>query len=234
MIITAPTPQPQTASREKDVITMEMDQNSRIYAQTLEQIRDQGKKVVLEMGDGASWSIDGNTMGDGELDDIDFKITMGSSGIPGEKKDALTEGENYVEFSLAHDGAFGFTAVLHLTLEEAQPGQYANLFYYNEQSGEFEFMCASLISSSQEAAFEFMHASDYIIIISDDTKETLLEAKAAEMEEADRIIQEQENNSANEKPAEEPVKAAGIIAVILLGSTALVIGAFLIFRRRDD
>jgi len=232
--VAAATPQPQTAPRDKSVITMEMDQNSRIYAQTLEQIRDQGKKVVLEMGDGVSWSIDGNAMGDGELDDIDFKVTMGSSNIPEEKKDALTEGESYVELSLAHDGAFGFTTVLYVTLDGAGTGQYANLFYYNEQTGEFEFMCAALIGSNNVAAFEFTHASDYIIIISDEVKDTLLEARAPEMEEAERIIQEEADSSANEKPAEEPVKAAGIIAVILLGSVALVIGAFLIFRRRDD
>ncbi|MDO4303011.1 MAG: hypothetical protein Q4D94_03780, partial [Bacillota bacterium] len=232
--VTAATPQPQTASKDKSVIAMEMDHNSKVYAQTLEQIRDQGKKVVLEMGDGVSWSIDGNAMGDGELGDVDFKVTMGNSNIPKEKKDALTEGESYVELSLAHDGAFGFAAVLRVTLEEAQSGQYANLFYYNEQTGEFEFMCAALIGSDNVAAFEFMHASDYIIIVSDETKETLLEARAPEMEEAERIIMEEENNTANEKPAKEPVKAAGIIALILLGSTALVIGAFLIFRRKDD
>ncbi len=232
--VTATTPQPQTAPKDKSVITMEMDQNSKVYAQTLEQIRKQGKKVVLEMGEGVSWSIDGNTMGDGELSDIDFKVTLGSSSIPEEKRDALTNGESYIELSLAHDGALGFGAVLSVVLEDAQPGQYANLFYYDEQTGDFAFMCASPIGSNQVAAFEFIHASDYIIIISDETKEDLLEARALEMEEAERMIQEELNSPADEKPTEEPVKAAGIIALILLGSVALVIGAFLIFRRRDE
>lgn len=205
-----------------------------MYTQTLEQIREQGRKVTLEMGNGVVWNIDGTAMGDGPLQDIDFDVVVGKSNIPKAKRDALTEGENYVEISLAHDGRFGFTAVLSISLENAEPGQYANLFYYDETTGKFRFMCASLIGSKKTASFEFVHASDYIIIISDETKENLLELRAAQLEEAERIIQEELNSSANEKPAEEPKKAAGIIVLIVLGSTAIVIAGYLIFRRKED
>ena len=232
--VTAATPKPQTAPEDKSVVTFDMSDNSMVYTQTLEQIREQGKKVTLEMGNGIVWRMDGSTMGEAPLNDIDFKVTMGKSGIPKLKKDALTEGENYVELSLAHDGGFGFTAVLSVTLENAQPGQYANLFYYDETEGEFQFMCASIVGSTKEASFEFAHASDYIIIISDDIKENLLELRAPQMEEAERIIQEELNNPANEKPAEEPKKAAGIITLIILGSIAVVIAIYLIFRKKDE
>ncbi|MDE7251313.1 MAG: hypothetical protein K2N82_15850, partial [Lachnospiraceae bacterium] len=90
------------------------------------------------------------------------------------------------------------------------------------------------VGSNKTARFEFVHASDYIIIISDEIKENLLELRAPQLEEAERIIQEELNNSANEKPAEEPKKAAGIIALIFLGSTAIVIAGYLIFRRKND
>lgn len=234
MTVTAATPKPQTAPEDKSAITFDMSNNSMVYTQTLEQIKEQGKKVTLEMGNGVTWKMDGSAMGDGPLSDIDFEVVLGKSGIPKVKRDALTEGENYVELSLAHDGGFGFTAVLSVTLENAQPGQYANLFYYNEATGEFRFMCASLIGSTKEASFEFAHASDYIIIISDETKENLLELKAAQMEEAEQAWQEELNNPANERPAEEPKKAAGIIVLILLGSVAIVIAIYLIFRKKND
>ena len=232
--VTAATPRPQTASEDKSVISFDMSDNSMVYTQTLEQIREQEKRVTLEMGNGATWSMDGSTMGDGPLSDIDFEVIIGKSSIPKVKIEALTEGENYVELSLAHDGGFGFTAVLSVTLENAQPGQYANLFYYNEAAGEFQFMCASIVGSTKAASFEFAHASDYVIIISDDTKENLLELRAAQMEEAERIMQEEMNNPANEKPAEEPKKAAGFITLIILGSVAIVIAIYLIFRKRDE
>ena len=228
------TPKPQTAPEDKSAITFEMSDNSMIYTQTLEQIRDQGRKVTLEMGDGVTWSIDGSDMGEEPLGDIDFKVTLGKSNIPKMMRDALTEGENYVEFSLAHDGEFGFTAILTIMLENAQPGQYANLFYYNEETEEFQFMCASLVGSTKVASFEFVHASDYIIIISDESMENLIELRASELEEADRIMQEELNNSANERPAKEPKKAAGIILLIILGSVAIVIAIYLIFRKKGD
>ena len=43
-----------------------------VYTQTLEQIREQGKKVTLEMGNGIVWRMDGSTMGEAPLNDIDF------------------------------------------------------------------------------------------------------------------------------------------------------------------
>lgn len=232
--IAAATPRPQTAPEDKSEITFDMSNNSMVYTQTLEQIKEQGKKVTLEMGDGVSWSIDGSMIDEEPLSDIDFEVTMGRSEIPKVKRDALAEGEKYVELSLAHDGGFGFTAVLSVVLEDAQPGQYANLFYYDEATREFQFMCASLVGSTKEVRFEFTHASDYIIIISDDIKENLLELREAEMEEAEQIIQEELNNPANEKPAKEPEKAAGMIILIILGSIAIVIAIYLIIRKKDD
>ena len=95
-------------------------------------------------------------------------------------------------------------------------------------------MCASLIGSTKEVSFEFTHASDYIIIVSDDIMDNLLELRAAKMEEAEQIWQEELNSSANEKPAEEPKKAAGMIALIILGSVAIVIAMYLIFRKKND
>ncbi len=227
------TPKPQTASEDKSAITFEMTDNSILYTQTLEQIREQGRKVTLEMGNGVTWSMDGSAMGEAPLNDIDFQVTIGKSHIPKRKRDALTEGERYVELSLAHDGDFGFTAVLTLFLEDAQPGQYANLFYYEEESGDFQFMCASLVGSTGEVSFEFVHASDYILIISDETKEDLLDLRAAQMEEADRVMEEL-RDAATEKPAEEPKKAAGFLVLILLGSVAVVIAIYLIFKKRSD
>ena len=111
-----------------------------VYTQTLEQIREQGKKVTLEMGNGIVWRMDGSTMGEAPLNDIDFKVTMGKSGIPKLKKDALTEGENYVELSLAHDGGFGFTAALSVTLENS-PDNTQTCFIMMKRKASFS-LCA--------------------------------------------------------------------------------------------
>lgn len=232
--VAAVTPKPQTMNEDKDILTMDMSKTGMIYAQTLQQIREQGREVVLEMSDQISWTIDGSTIDSDNLEDINLNVSLGSSQIPEWMLEVLTENENYIELSLSHEGEFGFTAVLSVQLDNAQPGQYANLFYYNEESNDFEFMCASLINSKCSADFEFKHASDYVIIISDDTKENLLETKSLEIAEAEAQAVEAMAQAKEELPAKEPGKAAAIIAIILLASAALGIGAYLIFKRNDD
>ncbi len=39
---------------------------------------------------------------------------------------------------LAYDGEFGFTATLTINMESKNTGLYANMFYYNEQTGKLE------------------------------------------------------------------------------------------------
>ncbi len=222
LTVTAATPKPQTAVEDASII--DAGQTSMVYAETLKQIKDQGTKVTLQMDDYVRWTIDGSTITSDPQEDVDMGVMLGTSRIPREMLNALAENENYIEVSLAYEGAFGFTAKLSVKLDQAQAGQYANLFYYNEETCAFEFMCATQVSSTGRANYEFMHASDYVIIISDDTKETLLAERAQELAKAQSYIKV-------EMPTKEPTKAAGIITLILLISAGLVIGVYLILRR---
>ena len=222
LTIAAATPKPQTA--EEDTAMMEAGQTGIIYAESLRQIKEQGIKVMVQINDQINWIIDGSTMEDESLEDVDMGVRLGTSQIPKEMLNALAEHENYIEMSLAHEGAFGFTAQLSVKLEKAQPGQYANLFYYNEMTNAFEFMCATQVSSTGRANYEFRHASDYVIIISDDIRDTLLDEKAKEIIKAQTYIKA-------EMPAKEPAKAAGVIALIILISAGIGIGIYLIFRK---
>ena len=229
--VTASTPKPYTESGEKKTVSMDMSKTGMIYAQTLQQIKEQGMEVELKVNDKASWFIDGSTIEGDELVDINLGVTFGNSRIPKEKLAILTENEKYVEMSLTHEGEFGFTIVLSIKLEEAQPGQYANLFYYNEEAGDFEFMCATVIGNAGSADFEFSHASDYVIIISGETKETLLQEKEGALEEVKMRELETIAQAKEELPAKEPGKAAMIIVLILLGSVAIGIAIYLVKRR---
>ena len=235
-IVTAATPKPQTLSEDPSVLNMDMSATGVIYAETLEQIRDQKTKVVLDVGNGVKWTIDGAEIEEGPMSSMDLKVAMGEGAtrIPAERIEALTGGEEYVELSLAHEGSFGLKAVLTVTLDQAMEGQYANLFYYNEAEEAFEYICAAQISSRKEAAFVLGHASDYIIVISDRTREDLLTERTQQMEEADQAIEEIMSRPAEQRPAKDKNKAALIIALILLASAAIGIGAYLIFKKDRD
>lgn len=222
LTVAAATPKPQTA--EEDATMMDVGQTGMVYAESLKQIKEQGIKVMIQINDQINWIIDGSTIEDEVTEDFDMGVRLGTSQIPKEMLKALAQNENYVEMSLAHEGVFGFTAQLSVKLEKAQPGQYANLFYYNEVTNAFEFMCATQVSSTGRASYEFRHASDYVIVISDEIKDTLLDEKAKEIVKAQTYIKA-------EMPTKEPAKAAGVIALIILITAGIGLGIYLIFRK---
>ena len=66
---------------------------------------------------------------------------------------------------LDFDGAFPFEAVLTINLKASNAGYFANLFYYNPETKELEYVSASKIDENGNADLNFYHASDYTIII---------------------------------------------------------------------
>ena len=232
VVIAAATPKPQTAVAEKPVVYMDMSESTTLYGETLEQMKEQNMEVILEMSDTVTWAIDSTTIDTEVLEDINLQVTVGESDIPEEMLAALTEQENFVELSLAHDGEFGFTAEMTIEIQEAKPGQYANLFYYNEETQGFEFICAAVVDKANKAAFKFSHASDYVIIISDETRETLLTQKAEKIEEAEEYVEISLAMPEEVKPAEEPKKAAGTIIIILAACIVVVLGTLVLLLKK--
>jgi len=113
--------QPESRAEQKKVV-MDMEENTKIFAETLEKIKEEGTEVVLAMNEAVTWTINGSEITSEFLTDIDFAVTVGNSEIPEEKLTELVAGEdNYVEMSLAHEGEFGFDAVLTVDLENAVP-----------------------------------------------------------------------------------------------------------------
>ena len=70
-----------------------------------------------------------------------------------------------LNLTLAYDGEFGFTATLTVNMESKNAGLYANLFYYNEQTEELEFISAGQIDPDGNVELVFTHASDYTIVV---------------------------------------------------------------------
>ena len=59
--------------------------------------------------------------------------------IPVDVINNVTGERNSMNPLLAYDGEFGFTATLTINMESKNTGLYANMFYYNEQTGKLEF-----------------------------------------------------------------------------------------------
>jgi hypothetical protein len=70
-----------------------------------------------------------------------------------------------MQISFEHDGELGFTMTMTINLGNKNKGLYANLFYYNEETGTLEFMGSSLIGKDGTVDLNFNHFSDYAIVI---------------------------------------------------------------------
>ena len=150
-----------------DTVTVAMNGTTVVPKDVIDSIKGKDTTLVLDMGNGLSWKIYGKDITDA-AGDIDFDVTVGADAgksIPVDVINNVT-GERYsMNLTLAYDGEFGFTATLTVNMESKNAGLYANLFYYNEQTGELEFVSAGQIDADGNVELEFTHASDYTIVV---------------------------------------------------------------------
>ena len=154
-------------AKSGETVTVAMNGTTVVPKDIFDTIKGENVTLVLDMGDGISWKINGKDITDA-AGDIDFGVIIGADAgksIPVDVINNVT-GERYsMNLSLAYDGEFGFTARLTINMEAKNTGLYANLFYYNEQTGKLEFVSAGLIDADGNVELEFTHASDYTIVI---------------------------------------------------------------------
>lgn len=153
---------------DNDVVTVEMNGTTTVPGDIFDTIRGRNVTVVFHMGDGITWTVNGRDVTAEKVKNIDFGVVFGAEAgktIPVEVINNVT-GERYsVNMTLAYDGEFGFKATLAVNMDKKNAGLFANLFYYNEATGELEFICAGEIDSEGEVELTFTHASDYTIIV---------------------------------------------------------------------
>ena len=150
-----------------DTVTVVMNGTTVVPKDVIDSIKGKDTTLVLDMGNGLSWKIYGKDITDA-AGDIDFDVTVGADAgksIPVDVINNVTGERSSLNLTLAYDGEFGFTATLNVNMESKNAGLYANLFYYNEQTGELEFISAGQIDPDGNVELVFTHASDYTIVV---------------------------------------------------------------------
>ena len=150
-----------------DTVTVAMNGTTVVPKDVIDSIKGKDTTLVLDMGNGLSWKINGKEITDA-AGDIDFDVTVGADAgksIPVDVINNVTGERSSLNLTLAYDGEFGFTATLTVNMESKNAGLYANLFYYNEQTGELEFISAGQIDPEGNVELVFTHASDYTIVV---------------------------------------------------------------------
>lgn len=146
-------------------VTIDMrDGKTVIPAKILALVKGKNIDLVLNMGNGTSWTINGESVEIAKS--VDMGIRKGTSNIPASVLNTVTGERFTVQMSLKYDGEFGFFAELSVDLGSRNDGRYADLYYYNEKSKEMEIIDSSEIIGGK-AGFVMSHASEYAIVISD-------------------------------------------------------------------
>lgn len=159
-------------AKDGDTVTVDMNGATVVPGDVFNDIKGRDVTIVFDMGNGITWSVNGKDITSDNVGDIDFGVKVGADAnntIPVDVINKVT-GERYsMNVSLAYDGEFGFKAVLSLNMDAKNAGLYANLFYFNEQTGELEFICADEIAADGTAELTFTHASEYTILIDENS-----------------------------------------------------------------
>jgi len=153
-----------------DTVAVDMNGSTEIAGDVIDEIKGKDITISFDMGNGITWSVNGKSVTSDNIADINMSVTVGTESNPIKNipMKVINEvaGDNYhMEISLAHNGEFGFEAVLTMNLNAENAGLFANLYYYNPQSGELEFISEDEIAEDGTAELLFTHASDYTIVI---------------------------------------------------------------------
>jgi len=213
--------------KEEDGNTVIVDMNSSVDVpgDVIENIRGKDITIVFDMGNGITWSTNGKNISKDTISDTNFFVQTNTKNIPEDIVKRVAEEGYSIQISLAHKGEFGFTAMLSLSLGKRNAGLNANLYYYNEDTEELEFICASTVTEEGMASFAFTHASDYVVVADkkeDEQKEESSITKPAQQEETNETAED------NTTP-KESTKTGKMWWVIVIGILAIVMGIGIFF-----
>ena len=225
-------------TQEGKTVTVDMNGSAVVPGDVLEEIKGKDVTIVFDMGNGITWSVNGQSITSDRIGDIDFSVKTETNTIPIDIINNVT-GERYSkQISLAYDGEFGFTAVLSINMEAENSGLYANLFYFNEKTGGLEFICADEIAEDGTAELTFSHASDYAILIdkepmdvpSNETADTNSDVSDTSSESQDTETEATQTSAEGKSDVWNPWW------IIVIGIMVIVIGAgvFFVVKKREE
>lgn len=207
-----------TSAGDNTTINVIMNGTTTVPGNVFDVIKGKDINIVLDMGNGVTWSVNGKDITADKVKDIDFGVKAGSEAnntIPVDVLNRVT-GERYsVNLSLSYTGEFGLKAVITMNVKAENAGLYANLYYYNGQTGALEFICSDKIAADGTVRLTFTHASEYTVVI---------DKKSGE-----------ENSSTRQAPAtgedwtEEVIDPKSQRQIWLLGAGALIVIGMCVF-----
>ena len=158
-------------------VTINLNNSKTVSGDLLETVQGTDTTLVLNVGNGISWTIEGKNIQTGEIKDVDFTVQQGTNAVPQALINQLLKSQDShsgnQQISLAHEGVFGFEAQLTIDLSNVIDGKnkslklIASIFYYDPSTHTLTLQSVSRVNNGK-ANFSFSHASDYVVVLSDE------------------------------------------------------------------
>ena len=142
-----------------------------IPREILEALAGEDVTLRVKVNSSLSWEIKGGDLKiSASYSDLDLAVTWKSQGIPADLLSPLL-GRETVQFSVKHDGEFGFALTLTAPLGKENAGYWANLYHYDENTKTLNYETSAQIDDQGDASLRMTHASQYAIVIDEKSHE---------------------------------------------------------------
>lgn len=152
-----------------DAVKITMRHSTMLDRDKLAIVTDSNRNLELVMADNVVWKLDLTGVENVHDINVDMAVTMNQAEIPESVLATLPQDAPVILMSLSHEGPFEFEAVLEVPVNKLNVGKYANLFYYNPNTEEMEFIADAVVTEDGTAEFLMEHASDYAIVITENS-----------------------------------------------------------------
>ena len=141
-----------------------------IPVEVLNAIKTQDMYVLMDMGY-YGWLVWGEGVVNANA--VDLGVTLDSNAVAADKVAAVANGNDTYQFSIAHDGDFGFTAGLILSIGEEYVGKTVALYWDN--AGTLEKVGTCEVDEDGMINYAMTHASDYVLVVEGTASEIIPE-----------------------------------------------------------
>ena len=169
--------------------------NTTVESYDLGQIKGKDKAIRIEE-ETYTWTIKGQEIVNVPGKNISLKIAENPESFDETGVSDFFGETIALKMNIEHSGEFGFSAVLDYKIGAEYIGKYANLFYV-AGGGAFEYIDGSLVGDDGVASFVMIHASDYVVAITD------VEYTGQELNVKEEIV-------TTEEPTVEPEKVENV------------------------
>nr|WP_317377455.1 hypothetical protein [uncultured Faecalimonas sp.] len=197
----------------------------------LETIKGKDINVQLNMG-GYTWTINGKDVAASDLKDINLEVKFNTNAVPSETVKQLAGDNPTQQLSLTHEGDFGFTATLTMNAGAEYAGKNGNLYWY-DSNHKMVFVDAGMIQEGGDVSLKFSHASDYILVMTDETEngsESDMENQTVTGDKND--VESQNVTESKNKTSVKTGDTTSFAGIMILLVMSVLIGAGAIYHKR--